>query len=136
MIVDHFLIPRVFGISRPLLHVPRWSETAMINWPAVIALLAAVAFGSYASGLLPGEDPSRFWGLPPVEAWAIAGVLYIVGVAIARAWAAEPRNVLGFSRLALNEPAPPGAVVDMASREEAMSARVGGPPKAEPVGGI
>ena len=108
----------------------------MINWPAVIALLAAVAFGSYASGLLPGEDPSRFWGLPPVEAWAIAGVLYVVGVWVARAWAAEPRKVLGFSRLALADPAPPGAVVDMASRAEAMPALAGGPPKAEPAGGI
>jgi purine-cytosine permease-like protein len=136
MVVDHFLVPRIFGISRPLLYVPRWSETAMINWPAVIALLVAVAFGSYASGLLPGEDPSRFWGLPPVEAWAVAGVLYIAGVWVARAWAAEPRKVLGFSRLALAEPAPPGTVVDMASREEAVPALAGGRPKAEPVGRI
>ena len=108
----------------------------MINWPAVIALLVAVAFGSYASGLLPGEDPSRFWGLPPVEAWAVAGVLYIAGVAMARAWAAEPRKVLGFSRLALDEPAPAGTVVDMASLEAAAPAIAGGRPKAAPVGRI
>src|SRR5207248_4756823 len=30
MAVDHFVLPRLFRISRPLDHVPRWEETGMI----------------------------------------------------------------------------------------------------------
>ena len=47
-----------------------------------------------------------------------------------------PRSILGFSRVALREPAPPGAVVDIASQEGAAPGFLGGQPKAEPVAGV
>src|SRR5581483_5225035 len=55
MFIDHFLLPRWFGISRPLLRIPAWSETAWFNWPALVALCGAVFFGAWASGIVPGE---------------------------------------------------------------------------------
>jgi cytosine permease len=136
MVIDHFLLPRLFNISRPLVHVPGWSETAIVNWPATVALLIAVGFGGYAAGIFPGEDPTRYWGLPPVMAWVLAGVLYVIGVAVSRAWAREPRSILGFSRVALRDPAPPGAILDIASEAGVAPAFLGGQPKAEPAGGV
>src|SRR5918912_1960824 len=37
MVVDHFLLPRIFGISRPLTRVPSWAEAGRINVPAFVA---------------------------------------------------------------------------------------------------
>ena len=79
MFIDHFLLPRWFGISRPLAKIPAWSETAWFNWPALIALCGAVFFGAWASGIVPGEDPTRLWGIPPLEAWVLGGVTYVAG---------------------------------------------------------
>ena len=132
MVIDHFLLPRLFNISRPLVHVPGWSETAIVNWPATVALVIAVGFGGYAAGIFPGEDPTRYWGLPPVMAWVLAGVLYVIGVAVSRAWAREPRSILGFSRVALRDPAPPGAILDIASEAGVAPAFLGGQPKPSP----
>src|SRR5918911_4364538 len=50
MAVDHFLLPRLFRISRPLTRVPAWQDAGLINVPAVVALLAAVFFGVTGSG--------------------------------------------------------------------------------------
>jgi len=116
MCVDHFLLPRWFGISRPLLRVPAWSETAWVNVPALVALCGAVFFGAWASGIVPGEDASRLWGIPPLEAWALGGVTYIAGVAVVQALApARVKELLGFSKLVIDEDVPPGAVIDIAS---------------------
>ncbi len=40
--VDHFLLPRIFGIARPLVRIPKWSEAAIGNWPAIVALAISV----------------------------------------------------------------------------------------------
>ena len=53
MAVDHFLLPRLFRISRPLTEVPAWEEAGLFNWPAVIALLGAVFFGVTGSASWP-----------------------------------------------------------------------------------
>jgi len=116
MFIDHFLLPRWFGISRPLLEIPSWSETAWFNWPALIALVAAVCFGAWGSGIVPYEDPSRYWYIPPLEAWVLGGVLYVIGVLIARALARRKvRSALGFSSLVKNTETAPDAVLDIAS---------------------
>jgi purine-cytosine permease-like protein len=116
MYIDHFLLPRLFGISRPLVKIPAWSQTAWVNWPALVALCGAVFFGAWANGLVPGEDPNRYWGIPPLEAWVLAGVTYIAGVAITRALAGRDiKEALGFSRLVRQEEVPPDAVIDIAS---------------------
>jgi purine-cytosine permease-like protein len=114
MAIDHFVLPRMFGVSRPLLNVPSWRETALINWPAVVALVGAVAFGGYGSGIWPGEDPSRYWGFLILETWVLAAALYIAGVAITQAVASERlKEALGFSRDAAKAEVPPGAIIDI-----------------------
>jgi cytosine permease len=116
MFIDHFLLPRWFGISRPLVKIPAWSDTAWVNWPALIALCGAVFFGAWASGIVPYEDPSRLWGIPPLEAWVLGGVTYVAGVWLVMEFAPERvKQLLGFPRTALAEPAPEGSVLDIAS---------------------
>jgi purine-cytosine permease-like protein len=122
MVIDHFLLPRLFGVSRSLLVVPSWSETAWINWPGVIALVLAVGWGGYASGLWPGESATTYLWLPPVEAWAIAGIGYIALVAAMRAltpgFVERQARLLGFSRPAREADVAPGEIADIATRGE------------------
>jgi purine-cytosine permease-like protein len=119
MAVDHFLLPRLFNISRPLTKVPAWEETGFINIPAVAALLGAVFFGVTGTAVWPGgwiyaSEPNG-WGPVPVEAWAMAGILYIAGVAIARSVVPNLRNVLAFSKYVRDEDVTSGKVADIAS---------------------
>lgn len=134
MVVDHFLLPRLFKISRPLDRVPTWHETARANWPAIIALVLAVAFGAWGSGLLPGGAPSINLGIVPLETWVLGGVLYVIGTALARgALGNDMRTVLGFSQPARESADLYGsvAIVDVAAMPEpepapaVPSARVG-----------
>jgi purine-cytosine permease-like protein len=121
MCVDHFLLPRLFGISRPLLKIPRWGDTSVGNWPAIFALAIAVLFGAWATGIVPGENPNRYWGPGPLEAWALSAVLYIVFVAITRAVVPKAlplKQALGFSSLVIDEPLPSHAIVDIATQAE------------------
>ncbi len=118
MAVDHFLLPRLFRISRPLTRVPAWEETGLINWPAVLALLAAVFFGVTGTANWPHgwiySTPQNSWGPVPFWSWLIAGVLYVVLVALARA-VGPVRSMLGFPRHVKDEEIPTGAVTDVAS---------------------
>ena len=107
MCVDHFLLPRMFGISRPLLKIPSWGETSIGNWPAILALAIAVLFGAWATGIVPGEDANRYWGPAPLLAWALAGVLYIGFVWATRALVPKAmalKHTLGFSKLVIDAP--------------------------------
>src|SRR2546428_4608698 len=54
MAMDVFVLPRLFGLRRPLYRVATWSELAFANWPAIIALLAGTAVGAFTGGLVPG----------------------------------------------------------------------------------
>src|SRR2546423_759472 len=109
MAVDHFLLPRLFRISRPLTRVPAWEETGLINVPAVAALLAAVFFGVTGTANWPHgwiyATPQNSWGPVPLESWLIAGALYIGLVAVARAMG-PVRDVLGFPRTVPDEAIP------------------------------
>jgi purine-cytosine permease-like protein len=135
MFIDHFLLPRWFGISRPLTRVPSWAETAWFNWPALIALTGAVFFGAWASGIVPGEDPSRLWGIPPLEAWLLGGVTYLAGTALTRAIASDRlREALGFSRIVRDDTVPAGAVIDIASLAGVAPGATGNQPKTAPAG--
>jgi purine-cytosine permease-like protein len=112
MVVDHFLLPRLYRISRPLLSVPSWQDAGVFNVPAVVSLLAAVLYGAIASSILPGGldvyDSPRNWGPIPVECWLIAGGLYIALAAVFR-----DRRTLAFSRQAMEANVPGDAVVDI-----------------------
>jgi purine-cytosine permease-like protein len=121
MVVDHFLLPRMFRISRPLTSVPKWDEAGMINLPATLALLGAVFFGvtgtaSWPHGWLEAAPPNS-WGPVPLEAWALAGALYIVLVALARA-VVPVRTALGFSKTVADSMIASDAVLDVASVAE------------------
>jgi purine-cytosine permease-like protein len=123
MCVDHFLLPRLYGISRPLSKVPSWQQTGFVNWPAVVALAITVAFGAYATGIMPGENPNRYWGPATLISWVMSGLLYVAFVGILRA--AVPRvhslkTALGFSKAVIDEPYPSSLVVDVATQAEGM----------------
>jgi cytosine permease len=124
MAVDHFLLPRWFRISRPLDAVPAWEETRLANWPAIVALLVAVAYGAIASAILPGSlnvyDTPQNWGPIPVESWLIAGGLYVVLVAVARTF--DAREVLGFPHSLDGRAIDSDAVIDIASSATATPA--------------
>jgi purine-cytosine permease-like protein len=118
MTVDHFLLPRLFRISRPLTRVPSWEETGVINIPAVAALLAAVFFGVTGTANWPHgwiyASPQNSWGPVPVESWLIAGGLYVALVALARA-TGPVRDLLGFPRTVPDDAIPTEAVADVAT---------------------
>jgi purine-cytosine permease-like protein len=118
MAVDHFVLPRLFRISRPLTRVPSWEETGLINIPAVVALLAAVFFGVTGTANWPHgwiyASPQNSWGPVPVESWMIAGALYVVLVAVARAMG-PVRDALGFPRTVPDDAIPTEAVADVAT---------------------
>jgi purine-cytosine permease-like protein len=124
MCVDHFLLPRMFGISRSLLKVPSWGQTGFANWPAIVSLAISVAFGAYATGIMPGENANRYWGPATLIAWTMAGLLYVAFVGLTRA--AVPRvqalkHALGFSKLVIDAPYPSAAVIDMATLSESRA---------------
>jgi purine-cytosine permease-like protein len=126
MCVDHFLLPRLFSISRPLTDVPRWGETGIGNVPAIVALGISVLFGAYATGIIPGEDANRYWGPAPLLAWVLSGLLYVVAVAVARAVVpagAPLKRVLGYSQSALAADVPGDAILDIATIAEAADLR-------------
>jgi len=125
MCVDHFVLPRMFQISRPLIRIPKWTEASIGNWPAILALAISVFYGAWATGIVPGENPNRYWGPGPLEAWAMAGVLYIVFVALARAatpTAAALKRMLGFSKVVIDTPLPSSLIVDLATVSEGVAA--------------
>src|SRR3989440_12344849 len=117
MAVDHFLLPRLFRISRPLTRVPAWQDAGLINVPASLALLAAAVFGVTGTANWPHgwiySTPQNSWGPVPLESWLIAGGLYVVLVAVARAVVPNVKSALAFSRQALAAAVPPDAVVDL-----------------------
>lgn len=84
MYTDQFALPKLLGVTRRLGRVPSWSETAVGNWPAIVALVVAILFGCYTNGVFPGQDgnPVPGWGVGTVEAWALGGFLYIVLAAL------------------------------------------------------
>ncbi|MHB8692612.1 MAG: cytosine permease [Solirubrobacteraceae bacterium] len=124
MCVDHFVFPRIYGISRPLLKVPSWGEAGKFNWPAVTALAITIVFGAYATGIMPGEDPNRYWGPATLISWVMAGVLYTAFVGILRAAvpaAMSLKSALGFSKLVMDAPYPSSAIIDMAAVAEGIA---------------
>jgi len=130
MAVDHFLLPRIFRISRPLVQVPSWEDAGMLNWPATLALLVAVFFGVTGTASWPGgwlqATPSNSWGPVPLESWLIAGAGYIVLVAVARA-IGPVRTQLGFPKHIRDEDIATAAVRDIASGSLPVAGQMAAP---------
>lgn len=107
MVMDVFVVPRLFGLRRPLYRVATWGELAAANWPAIVALVAGTAVGAFTAGLVPGTPGfgTTYVGFPALQAWATGAVVYLIGVALV-ARTSKARALLGYSRL---EDAPGGA---------------------------
>jgi purine-cytosine permease-like protein len=92
MCVDQFWLRK-----RRVDQIPTWRESALANWPGLVAVVLAVAFGAWGLGLLPGQDTAPNAGIVPVETWLLAGLIY---AALAAVVARTPNAaaVLGFSR--------------------------------------
>jgi purine-cytosine permease-like protein len=121
MCVDRFLLPRLFGIRRSLADIPSWRAASLANWPAIVAVVAGVLFGAWGLVLFPGQTSAPDLGLVPVEAWLIAGVLYLLFAAAAsRTGSAEA--ILG-----LRSPAEAGSVTGSPPTREASTPAPTGP---------
>ena len=97
MCVDAFLLPGITGLRRPMDTVPSWRAAGLANWPGIVAVLVAVAFGAWGLGLFPGQATAPNAGLPAVEAWLLAGLIY-AGLARLAATGPKAAALLGFSR--------------------------------------
>jgi hypothetical protein len=82
--MDVFVLPRLFGIRRRVDRVPAWHETALANWPAIVALAAGTGVGAYTAGLIPGLSGfgKTNIGFPALQAWMTGAVVYLVLVAV------------------------------------------------------
>jgi purine-cytosine permease-like protein len=100
MAMDVFVVPRLFGLRRPLYRVATWSELALANWPAIVALVCGTAVGAFTGGLVPGTSGfgHTYIGFPALQAWVTGAVVYLVGVA-AVARGAKAKSLLGYSRI-------------------------------------
>jgi len=97
MCVDRFLLPRLLAVERPVEPIPEWRDAGAGNWPAIVAVLVALLFGAWGQGLFPGQTAAPSLGLVPVEAWVLAGALYLALAAVAARTAAA-EVLLGFAR--------------------------------------
>jgi purine-cytosine permease-like protein len=100
MAMEIFVLPRLFGIKRPLHRVATWGELALGNWPAIVALLAGTAVGAITGGLIPGTSGFQhtYVGSPPIQAWVTGAVVYLVLVAIVSK-THNVKQILGFSKV-------------------------------------
>jgi purine-cytosine permease-like protein len=100
MALDVFVLPKLWGLRRPLHRVASWNELAIGNWPGIAALIAGTAVGAVTGGLIPGTSGFgvTYIGSPPIQAWATGAVVYL-----ALAWPVarlrNARKLLGYSRI-------------------------------------
>lgn len=101
MVMDVFVVPRLFGLRRPLFRVASWSEVAMANIPAIVALVAGTGVGLYTAGLIPGTSGygTTYIGFPALQAWITGAIVYLVLVAIISK-SSKVKQWLGYAALA------------------------------------
>jgi hypothetical protein len=118
MAVDHFVVPRLFGLKRPTDKITSWANTAIVNWVGLVALVVALVVGAYTGGLIPGTSGfgTTNIGLPTLQSWVVAAGVYLIGVAVVKNSKSVYR-LLGYPTnfvapaTAVREPAPVGASV-------------------------
>ncbi len=98
MAMDVFVLPRLFGLRRPLHRVASWQEVAIGNWPAIVALILGTGVGAYTAGVIPGIPGfgTTYIGFPALQAWVTGAVVYLVGAAIV-ARSPRAKELLGYS---------------------------------------
>lgn len=103
MALDVFVVPRLYKIRRPLHRVATWSETAMANWPGIVALVAGTAVGAFTAGLVPGVPGfgTTYIGYPALQAWLTGSVVYLalVGLTVAFGKGSRAMAILGYSSI-------------------------------------
>ena len=97
MVVDRFVLPRLLATRRPMAAIPTWRQAGLANWPGIVAVLVAVAFGAWGLDLFPGQAAPPSVGVPAVEAWVLAGLIY-AGLAALVGRGDRSGTVLGFSQ--------------------------------------
>ena len=100
MALDVFVLPRLWGLRRPLHRVASWNELAIGNWPGIVALIAGTAVGAVTGGLIPGTSGFgvTYIGSPPIQAWATGAVVYLVLVWLI-AGRRNAAQLLGYSKI-------------------------------------
>jgi purine-cytosine permease-like protein len=100
MAMDVFIVPRLFGLRRPLHRVASWSELAVANWPAIVALLIGTGVGAYTGGLIPGTPGFQkdYIGFPALQAWVAGAAVYLLLVALV-ARSPRAKELLGYSAI-------------------------------------
>jgi purine-cytosine permease-like protein len=103
MAMDVFVLPRLFGLRRPLHRVATWGELAFANWPGIVALVAGTAVGAFTGGLIPGTSGfgKTYIGFPALQAWATGAVAYLLLVWIVSlvTQKVQARELLGYSSI-------------------------------------
>jgi cytosine permease len=123
MAVDLWLLTPISGVSRPAgpHGAPRaivsWANSSAANIAGVVAILGGLAVGGLTGGLIPGLSGfgETNIGIPAIQAWATAVVLYIIGLYLARLLPSDRQRavLLGLPRAAespLDREAPAPAV--------------------------
>jgi purine-cytosine permease-like protein len=98
MAMDVFVLPRLFGLRRPLHRVATWQELALANWPAIVALVLGTGVGAYTAGVIPGIPGfgTTYIGFPALQAWVTGAVVYLVLAAVV-ARSPRAKELLGYS---------------------------------------
>ncbi|MDT5224450.1 MAG: cytosine permease [Mycobacterium sp.] len=81
MVLDHYIVPKMFGMSRSLAYVPKLHEAGSANIAAIVALLPAIVIGTVGAGTITWFG-DYYWFLPGPLSWVSAGIVYLVGMAI------------------------------------------------------
>lgn len=115
MVMDVFVLPRLFGLRRPLQRVATWQELAFANWPGIVALIAGTAVGAFTGGLVPGTSGfgKTYIGFPALQAWIAGAVCYLilVGIVSLVTRKSQARKLLGYSRIEDEPAASPSAAI-------------------------
>ena len=82
MVVDKFVVPRLFGLNRPTDRVTPWGAAASVNTIGLVALVIALLVGAYTGGLIPGISGfgTTNIGFPTLQSWIIGAGIYLIGI--------------------------------------------------------
>lgn len=115
MALDVFWLSRLSGCTRRVTpgdapeEVVSWAKASPGNIAGIVAILAGVAVGGVTGGLIPGLAGygNTNIGLPALEAWSTAIVIYVLSMVLARRLSPRAQEVL------LGLPGGAGTTIDL-----------------------